>query len=67
MNLLKRIKAKTPKKDKRDGRIFTIIGAVCGAILTAGVVTAPLGVTLLTIGAVAFGGAALNSAQKVRK
>jgi len=65
MNLLERLDAPTPKKNKRLGRIFTAIGVICGTILTAGVVTAPLGVTILTVVAAVSGGVAVFNGQKV--
>ena len=63
-NLIERIKAKTPENHKFAGKISTTIGVVCGAILSAGVVINPLGITLLTIGTALFGGKALYHAQK---
>lgn len=65
MDLLERFEAPTPKKNKRIGRIFTAIGVVAGTILSAGVVTAPLGVTILTIVTAVSGGVAVFNGQKV--
>ncbi len=65
MDLLERLEAPTPKKNKRLGRIFTAIGVICGTILTAGVVTAPLGITILTIVTAVSGGVAVFNGQKV--
>jgi len=65
MDLLDRLEAPTPKKNKIIGRIFTAIGVIAGTILTAGVVTAPLGVTILTVVAAVSGGVAVFNGQKV--
>jgi len=65
MDLLERLEAPTPKRNKRLGRIFTAIGVICGTILTAGVVTAPLGITILTIITAVSGGVAVFNGQKV--
>jgi hypothetical protein len=65
MDLLDRLEAPTPKKNKRIGRIFTAIGVIAGTILSAGVVTAPLGVTILTIVTAVSGGVAVFNGQKV--
>jgi hypothetical protein len=65
MDLMERLEAPTPKKNKRIGRIFTAIGVITGTILSAGVVTAPLGVTILTIVTAVSGGVAVFNGQKV--
>jgi NADH:ubiquinone oxidoreductase subunit F (NADH-binding) len=65
MGLMERLEAPTPKKNKRIGRIFTAIGVIAGTILSAGVVTAPLGVTILTIVTAVSGGVAVFNGQKV--
>jgi hypothetical protein len=65
MDLLERLEAPTPKKNKRIGRIFTAIGVVAGTILSAGVITAPLGVTILTVVTAVSGGIAVFNGQKV--
>lgn len=67
MGLMDRFEAPTPKKNKRIGRIFTAIGVIAGTILSAGVVTAPLGVTILTIVTAVSGGVAVFNGQKVEK
>ena len=51
-------------RGRKKGKIATAIGIACATILTLGVVTAPLGITLLTVGAAVFGGKALFHAQK---
>lgn len=64
MTLLQKFKAPTPKKNKRIGRIATIIAGAVGAILTTGVVTAPIGIAILTAtGAVASSVAVINGAK----
>jgi hypothetical protein len=65
MDLLERLEAPTPKKNKRIGRIFTAIGVIAGTILSAGVITAPLGVTILTVVTAVSGGIAVFNGQKV--
>lgn len=67
MDLLERLEAPTPKKNKRIGRIFTAIGVIAGTILSAGVVTAPLGITILTVVTAVSGGIAVFNGQKVEK
>ncbi len=67
MKIIEKFKAKTPKKNKRIGRIFTAIGLVAGTILTAGVVTAPLGVTILTVVSAVSAGVAVFNGQKVEE
>lgn len=67
MGLMDRFEAPTPKKNKRIGRIFTAIGVIAGTILTAGVVTAPLGVTILTVVSAVSGGIAVFNGQKVEE
>ena len=64
MGMIKRIFELTPEKDKRKGRLATVLSTVCGALLTAGVISNPVGVALLTVGATLFGGKALYHAQK---
>jgi len=64
MNLIQKFKAPTPKKNKIIGRVATIVAGAVGTLLTLGVVTAPLGVTILTItGAVASSVAVINGAK----
>jgi hypothetical protein len=59
MGLFKKLKSKTPKKDKVKGQVATTIGTVCGAILATGLVANPIGVIALTVGAIVFGGKAV--------
>ena len=67
MGLMDRFEAPTPKKNKRIGRIFTAIGVIAGTILTAGVVTSPLGITILTVVSAVSGGIAVYNGQKVEE
>ena len=67
MNLFERLKSRTPLSDRKKGKIATAIGVACATILTLGVVTAPIGIALLTVGAAVFGGKALFHAQKTIK
>lgn len=64
MKLIERIKRRTPINDKRKGKIATAIGIACATILTLGVVTAPIGIALLSVGAAVFGSKAVYHAQK---
>jgi uncharacterized protein YcfJ len=61
----KRLRAKTPDHNKKVGKFFTAIGLVAGTILSAGVITAPLGVTILTVVTAVSGGIAVFNGQKV--
>lgn len=67
MKLIKRLKAKTPRDNKRVGRIASVIALVSGSILTAGVITAPIGITILSVVSAVSGGVALYNGQKVEK
>ena len=67
MNLFERLKSRTPLSDRKKGKIATAIGVACATILTLGVVTAPIGIALLSVGAAVFGGKALFHAQKTIK
>jgi hypothetical protein len=67
MKLISNILKTTPLKDKIDGTVSTQLGLVCGAVLATGVVTNPIGIVLLTIGAVVFSGKAVFHAQKVER
>lgn len=64
MKIVDRIKARTPMSDKRKGKTATAIGIACATILTLGVVTAPIGIAILSVGAAVFGGKAVYHAQK---
>ena len=55
MNIIERIKAKTPIHHKRAGINSTMIGTVCAGVLATGVVTNPIGIVALTIGSIVFG------------
>lgn len=59
-----RVGAPTPKKNKIIGMIATAVGIFCGTILTAGVVTAPLGIAILAATAATATGIATYSAQR---
>ena len=65
MNILQKIKARTPKRQKIIGKIATVIGTACATVLSLGLVANPIGIVALTVGAVAFGGKALHSAIQV--
>lgn len=65
--LIKRIFSETPKKnkDKRNG--LAVLGTVCGAILTTGLVANPVGIIALTVGTVVCGSGVVYHAQKVEE
>jgi len=66
LNLIERFQAPTPPKAKRIGRIATAIAGFIGVILTTGVVTAPIGITILTItGAIATGVAVIQGEKMI--
>ena len=65
MNLIKRIKAKTSFKNRAQGVSATAIASICAGILTTGLVTNPVGITILTIGALVSGVIAREKALKV--
>ena len=66
MNIIERIKSKTPVHHKRAGINATMIGTVCAGLLATGVVTNPIGIAVLTVGSIVFGGKALFHAQKTQ-
>lgn len=66
MKFLDRIKAKTPKKNKKITQVVTVLGAVSLAIAESGLVdNRPLLKIGLEVLSVKFGGIALYNAQKV--
>lgn len=65
--MFKRFKEKTPRKNKRIGRLATVIATVTGSILTAGVVTAPIGITILTITTALSTGVAMYNGYQTEK
>lgn len=67
MNMIERIKKRTPRKDRIKGQISTTIGSICGAVLATGLIVNPIGILCLTVGTIIFGGKALYHAQKVVK
>jgi len=66
MNIIERIKSKTPVHHKRAGINSTMLGSVCAGVLATGLVTNPIGIVALTIGSIVFGGKALFHAQKTQ-
>ncbi|MBI2258181.1 MAG: hypothetical protein HYU67_04690 [Flavobacteriia bacterium] len=66
MNIFKRIKAKTPAKHKKIGRLFTVVGGACVFVAESGMIdTKPnLKLTLNIIGLLS-GAKAFYHAQKV--
>lgn len=62
-----RVKEESTKKNRRKGQIATAIGIGCATVLSLGIVTAPLGIVLLSIGSAVFGGKAIFHAQKTKK
>jgi len=64
MNIIERIKSKTPVHHKRAGINSTMLGSICAGVLATGLVTNPIGIVALTIGSIVFGSKALFHAQK---
>lgn len=65
MNLIERFKKPTPKKSKTIGRIATLLAGAIGTILTLGVVTAPIGIAILTATGAVASSVAIYTGQKV--
>lgn len=66
MKFLKRIKEKTPKKNKVIGQVVTVLGAVSLAIAESGIVdNRPLLKIGLEVISVKLGAVAVYNAQKV--
>ena len=66
MNLLERLKAKTPKKNKKITQITAVIGAVSLAVAESGLVdNRPLIKIGLEVLSVKLGAVAVYNAQKV--
>ena len=66
MNIFKRIKAKTPKRNKRIGRIVTVIGGACLLIAESGQIDQkPTLKILFNVIGLLCGANALYHAQKV--
>ena len=67
MRLIDRLRARTPRKNKRRGQILTAVGTAASITLMSGVVTAPFGLIALAITAVLTGGIAFSDATKFVK
>lgn len=66
MNILERLKAKTPKKNKRITQVTAVIGAVSLAVAESGLVdNRPLIKIGLEVLSVKLGAVAVYNAQKV--
>ena len=66
MNIIEKIKAPTPKKNKRNGKLATVISGVAESIALSGAFdNRPVINMALHIVATVFGGIALNNAIKV--
>lgn len=66
MNIFKRIKAKTPKKNKVIGQVTAVLGAVSLAVAESGLVdNRPLIKIGLEVLSVKLGAVAVYNAQKV--
>ena len=63
MKLIDKIKAKTNKKNRLHGQLATV-GAVASAVLALGVVTNPIGITILTVVGAVCGVIARDKALK---
>lgn len=64
MKLLRKIRAKTPERDKVIGKVSTVIGTTCATVLALGLVANPIGIVALTVGSILFGGKAFFHATK---
>ena len=67
MNLYRRIKGKTPPKDKIRGKLMTVLSAVCLVVTASGVVENEYLKIAIDIVMVLSGGKAFYHAQKVLK
>lgn len=67
MNLLDKIKAKTPIKNKVRGQIFTAVGTICLLVLNLIEIKNIYIKTAIIITAVLTGGIAFNDATKYKK
>jgi len=67
MNLLEKIKAKTPRKNKIRGQIMTAIGTICVLILNLIEIQNIYIKTVIIILAVLTGGIAFKDATKYKK
>ena len=68
MNIFKRIKAKTPKKNKVIGQVTAVLGAVSLAVAESGLVdNRPLIKIGLEVLSVKLGAVAVYNAQKVEE
>jgi hypothetical protein len=65
--MIKRIFAKTPKRDKLIGKICSLIGMTCTAIMATGSIVNVTAIVLLTISATVFSSKALYHAQKTEE
>lgn len=65
MKIIERIKAKTSKDNRVKGQVKTTVGLICVTILSAGIVTNPIGITALTVGTIICGVSAGQHALKV--
>ena len=50
MNLIDKLKAKTPRRNKRNGHILGSIGTICATILATGLVVNPIAIIILSVG-----------------
>jgi len=71
MKFLDKLRAKTPDRDKKIGKLATALGTGCATTLAVGTAIGfafpPTALLLLTIGSIILGGKALYHGQKVEK
>jgi len=67
MNIYKRIKAKTPVKDKFKGKILTVLSAISLTIVASGIIKDESLLLIFNIISILCGGKAFYHAQKVLK
>jgi|JFJP01.1.fsa_nt_gi hypothetical protein len=64
MNIIEKFKTRTPRKNKRNGRLLTLVGTFAGALLTVGAVTNPIGIAaLITLSIVGGAGAVYHGSK----
>ena len=66
MKIVDRIRARTSKRNRIKGQITTTLGTVCTVALGLGLVTNPIGIAVLSVGAILFGGDAVKRALKTK-
>jgi len=66
-NFIDKIRSESSAKNRRNGKIATVIGTACATVLALGLVSNPIGITLLAVGSALFGGKAISHAVKTKE